>query len=102
MDAFVAVAEPIRRQLLDELIGGERCVGELVERLRLNQPTVSKHLRVLRDAGIVISRVDGPRRCYRIQPAGLEAVESWIAAYRKLWGDRLDALEAHLDEEGRK
>ena len=102
MDVFEAVAEPTRRQLLDELRAGERRVGDLVERLGLAQPTVSKHLRVLRDAGIVVSRVEGQHRCYRIEPAGLEAIESWIGAYRRLWSDRLDALEVHLDEEERK
>ena len=97
MDPFVAVAEPTRRRLLDELLHGESSVGQLVDRLGMNQPTISKHLRVLRDAGLVASRVDAQRRCYRIQPAGLEAIDSWLAAYRRLWTGRLDALEAHLD-----
>jgi DNA-binding transcriptional ArsR family regulator len=97
VDAFTAVAEPTRRRLLDELLGGERTVGELVDRVGLNQPTVSKHLRVLRDAGLVASRTDAQRRCYRIDPEGFGAIEKWIAAYRKLWSRRLDALEAHLE-----
>jgi DNA-binding transcriptional ArsR family regulator len=99
VDAFVAVAEPTRRRLLDELLHGESSVGELVDRLGMNQPTVSKHLRVLKDAGLVISRVDAQRRYYRVEPAGLEAIDSWIASYRRLWAGRLDALEAHLAHE---
>jgi DNA-binding transcriptional ArsR family regulator len=97
VDVFVAVAEPTRRRLLDELLDGERTVGELVGRLRLNQPTVSKHLRVLKEAGLVSSRADAQRRCYRIEPSGFGAIETWMAAYRGLWNRRLDALEAHLD-----
>jgi DNA-binding transcriptional ArsR family regulator len=97
VDAFAAVAEPTRRRILDELLEGESSVGDLVARLGLTQPTVSKHLRVLKEAGLVASRVDAQRRCYRIDPAGLRAVDSWISAYRRLWSRRLDSLERHLD-----
>jgi DNA-binding transcriptional ArsR family regulator len=99
VDAFVAVAEPTRRRILDALLGGERSVGELVDGLGVAQPAVSKHLRVLKDAGLVSSRVDAQRRCYRVEPAGLEPVDAWIASYRRLWARRLDALEKHLDKE---
>lgn len=98
MDAFAAVAEPTRRRILDALLGGEQSVGALVEGLGLAQPAVSKHLRVLKDAGLVSSRVDAQRRCYRLEPAGLEAVDAWIASYRRLWARRLHALENHLDQ----
>lgn len=80
VDAFAAVAEPTRRRLLDVLLDGESSVGELVDRLGSNQPAVSKHLRVLRDAGLVASRVDAQRRRYRLEPAGLRAIDGWIAS----------------------
>lgn len=98
MDVFAAVAEPTRRRLLDELRRDERSVGELVERLGLTQPLVSKHLRVLREAGLVNSRVDAQRRRYQLEPAGLRLVDSWLSSFRSLWASRLDALEAHLDQ----
>jgi len=97
VDAFAAVAEPTRRRLLDQLLDGERSVGELVERLEVSQPVVSKHLRVLRDAGLVRARIAAQRRCYRLEPAGLATIESWLEAYRRAWARRLDALEAHLE-----
>ncbi|HZT65900.1 MAG TPA: metalloregulator ArsR/SmtB family transcription factor [Acidimicrobiales bacterium] len=97
MDAFTVVADPTRRQLLDELRHGERHVGELVEALGLSQPRVSKHLRILRDSGVVACRVEAQHRRYRVEPEGLRAIDDWIAAYRQLWTGRLDALEAHLD-----
>ena len=96
MNTFAVLAEPARRRILDELLAGERPVGDLVERLALSQPTVSKHLRVLRDAGMVAARVDAQRRCYRLEPAALAELDGWLAPYRRLWADRLDALEAHL------
>ncbi|MFL6139586.1 MAG: ArsR/SmtB family transcription factor [Frankiaceae bacterium] len=101
MDAFAAVADPTRRRILVELRTRERTVGELVEALALNQPTVSKHLRVLRDARLVVSRVDAQRRHYRVDPTGMREVDDWISAFRRLWTDRLDALEAHLDRRRR-
>jgi DNA-binding transcriptional ArsR family regulator len=94
---FEVLAEPRRREILDLLRGGERPVGELVEQLALSQPAVSKHLKVLRDAGLVDVRQDAQRRWYRLRPAPLAEVDAWLEPYRELWRDRLDALEAHLD-----
>lgn len=98
MPVFEVLAEPRRRQILDLLRAGERPVGDLVAALAIAQPGVSKHLRVLRDAGLVTSRVDGQRRLYRIEPAPLREVDAWVAPYRALWGAALDALQDHLDE----
>ncbi|HEV8687655.1 MAG TPA: metalloregulator ArsR/SmtB family transcription factor [Gaiellaceae bacterium] len=95
--AFDALAEPNRRHILDLLRERERPVGDLVERLRVSQPTVSKHLRVLRDAGLVEARTDAQRRLYRVRPESLRAVDEWLAPYRQLWAERLDDLERHLD-----
>lgn len=97
-----ALAEPRRRALLDALLEGERPVNELVEQLGLSQPLVSKHLRVLREAGLVEARVDGPRRLYRIMPQPLADLDDWLGAYRKFWSVRLDRLEDHLDERRKK
>jgi DNA-binding transcriptional ArsR family regulator len=94
---FEVLAEPRRREILDLLRGGERPVGELVDELELSQPAVSKHLRVLRDAGLVEVRTDAQRRWYRLSPAPLAEIDAWLAPYRDLWRTRLDALEAHLD-----
>jgi DNA-binding transcriptional ArsR family regulator len=94
---FEVLAEPRRRQILDLLRGGERPVGELVEKLTLAQPTVSKHLRVLREAGLVEVRHDAQRRWYRLRPEPLVEIDSWLAPYRQLWTASLDALERHLD-----
>jgi DNA-binding transcriptional ArsR family regulator len=94
---FEVLAEPRRRQILDLLRGGERPVGELVEKLTLTQPTVSKHLRVLREAGLVEVRHDAQRRWYRLRPEPLAEIDSWLAPYRQLWTASLDALERHLD-----
>jgi DNA-binding transcriptional ArsR family regulator len=96
---FAVLAEPNRRRILDELCQGERTVGELVERLSVSQPAVSKHLRVLREADLVASRVDKQHRRYRLRPAPLAEVDAWLAPYRRFWTERLDALEAHLDQE---
>ena len=98
MTAFAAVAEPSRRLILDLLRERERPVGELVDRLRMSQPGVSKHLRVLREAGLVKVRADGRRRLYGLQPQPLAEVDEWLAPYRQHWGERLDALERHLEE----
>ena len=95
---FAVLAEPNRRRILDELRQGERSVGELVDRLALSQPAVSKHLRVLKDANLVTSRVDAQRRRYRLRPAPLTEIDEWLAPYRRFWADHLDALEAYLDE----
>ncbi|WP_285774854.1 metalloregulator ArsR/SmtB family transcription factor [Microtetraspora sp. NBRC 13810] len=95
--AFEVLAEPRRREILDLLRDGERQAGEIVGRLALTQPTVSKHLRVLREAGLVEVRRDAQRRWYRLRPEPLLDIDAWLAPYRRLWGDRLDALERHLD-----
>jgi DNA-binding transcriptional ArsR family regulator len=101
---FELLAEPTRRRILDLLREGERPVGELVERLSMSQPAVSKHLRVLRDSGLVDVRVDAQRRMYRLRPEPLREVDAWIEPYRQLWTDRLDRLDQHLqrmkDQEG--
>src|SRR3954470_20558269 len=94
--AFAVLAEPNRREILDLLRDGERPVGDLVDALSVSQPTVSKHLRVLREAGVVEARVDGQRRLYRVRPEPLRELDAWLAPYRALWAERLDALEAHL------
>jgi len=93
---FELLAEPNRRRILDLLRDGERPVGELVNRLSMSQPAVSKHLRVLRDSGLVDVRVDAQRRMYRLRPEPLREVDAWIAPYRRLWEDRLDRLERQL------
>jgi DNA-binding transcriptional ArsR family regulator len=95
---FTALAEPQRRLILDLLRGRELTVGELVERLRISQPGVSKHLRVLREAGLVRVRRDGRRRWYGLDAEPLAELDEWLAPYREHWGGRLDALERHLDE----
>jgi DNA-binding transcriptional ArsR family regulator len=94
---FEVLAEPRRREILDLLRDGERLVGDLVDRLALTQPTVSKHLRVLRGAGLVEVRQDAQRRWYRLRPAPLAEVDAWLAPYRRMWTSSLDALERHLD-----
>lgn len=96
--AFDVLAEPSRRHILDLLCGRERSVGELVAELDLSQPGVSKHLRVLREAGLVTVRQDAQRRWYGLRPEPLAEVDAWLAPYRHLWARRLDALERHLDE----
>jgi DNA-binding transcriptional ArsR family regulator len=93
-----AIAEPRRRALLDLLREGERPVGQLAASLDISQPAASKHLRVLREAGVVTSRVDAQRRLYSICPEPLAELDGWLAGYRSLWEERLDALAAHLDE----
>ena len=95
--AFEVLAEGRRREILDLLRAGERPVGELVDALELSQPAVSKHLRVLREAGLVEVRQDAQRRWYRLRPAPLAEIDAWLEPYRDLWRGRLDALEAHLD-----
>jgi DNA-binding transcriptional ArsR family regulator len=96
-EAFEVLAEPNRRRILDLLRDRERPVGELVDALTVSQPAVSKHLRVLRDAGLVESRVDAQRRVYRVSAAPLREIDDWLAPYRALWTSSLDALERHLD-----
>ena len=96
--ALEALAEPHRRAILDALRDGERPVSALVEQLGVSQPLVSKHLRVLREAGLVEARVDAQRRLYRIRPEPLADLDQWLGAYRKFWSVQLDRLEDHLDE----
>jgi DNA-binding transcriptional ArsR family regulator len=96
--SFVVLAEPSRRAILDLLRDGERPVGDLVDRLPLSQPAVSKHLRVLREAGLVDVRRDRQRRLYRLRPEPLAEIDAWLAPYRRLWTRSLDALEQHLEE----
>jgi DNA-binding transcriptional ArsR family regulator len=98
MTAYAALAEPHRREILDLLRGGERTVGDLVERLQLSQPGVSKHLKVLREARLVASRTHGRHRVYALQPQPLAEVDAWLEPYRDFWSERLDALERHLEE----
>jgi DNA-binding transcriptional ArsR family regulator len=98
MAAFEVLAEPSRRRIMDLLLPAERSVGELVDALAMSQPSVSRHLRVLREAGLVRVRTDAQRRLYRIEPAPLRAVDEWLAPYRRLWASRLDALQQHLQD----
>jgi DNA-binding transcriptional ArsR family regulator len=91
------LAEPSRRRILDLLLAGERPVGELVEGTALSQPSVSKHLRVLREAGLVEVRSDAQRRIYRVRPDPLRDLDEWLAPYRRLWAARLGALGEHLE-----
>jgi DNA-binding transcriptional ArsR family regulator len=94
---FELVADPTRRTILDLLRERERSVGDLVERIGLSQPGVSKHLRALREAGLVGVRRDAQRRLYRLEPEQLSEIDGWIRPYREFWAGRLDALEQHLD-----
>src|SRR5437762_3664503 len=95
--AFEIIAEPNRRAILSLLMSSERSVGEIERRLRMAQPTVSKHLRVLREAGFVESTVDAQRRLYRLKPEPFQEVDAWLAQFRRFWTTHVDALERHLD-----
>lgn len=95
---FEVLAEPNRRRILDLLADGERPVGDLVAALAVSQPAVSKHLRILREAGLVVVRGDAQRRLYRVDPAPLREIDEWLAPYRAQWAASLDALERRLDE----
>lgn len=95
--AFEIIAEPNRRAILSLLVSSQRSVGELERRLRMSQPTVSKHLRVLREAGFVESTVDAQRRLYRLKPQPLQEIDAWLEPFRRFWSAHLDALERHLD-----
>jgi DNA-binding transcriptional ArsR family regulator len=101
MTAYTAMAEPSRRQILDLLREGERSVNELVARLRLSQPGVSKHLKVLREAGLVQVRPEGRRRWYALTPEPLAEVDRWLEPYRAFWSSGFDALERQLKENSR-
>jgi DNA-binding transcriptional ArsR family regulator len=95
--AFAIIAEPNRRAILGLLLSSERSVGEIERRLRMPQPTVSKHLRVLREAGFVESTVDAQRRLYRLKPEPLQELDAWLDPFRRFWSAHVDALERHLD-----
>jgi DNA-binding transcriptional ArsR family regulator len=94
---FEIIAEPNRRAILSLLVSSRQSVGEIERQLGMPQPTVSKHLRVLRDAGIVESTVDAQRRLYRLRPESLQEVDTWLAQFRRFWTAHVDALERHLD-----
>ena len=94
---FEIIAEPNRRAILSLLVSSEQSVGEIERKLRMTQPAVSKHLRVLREAGFVESTVDAQRRLYRLKPESLQEVDTWLAQFRRLWSAHIDALERHLD-----
>ena len=94
---FQIVAEPNRRAILSLLVSSHQSVGEIERQLRMTQPTVSKHLRVLRDAGFVECTVDAQRRLYRLKPESLQELDAWLAPFRRFWSAHVDALERHLD-----
>ena len=94
---FEVIAEPNRRAILSLLVLSEQSVGEIERQLRMPQPTVSKHLRVLREAGFVEATVDAQRRVYRVRPEPLREVDAWLAPFRRFWSAHVDALERHLD-----
>ena len=98
VDVFAVVAEPSRRAILAELRGGDQSVGELVDKLPLSQPTVSKHLKVLRTHHFVEAHPDAQRRLYRLCPERFRELDEWLQPYRVMWASRLDALESHLDQ----
>lgn len=95
--AFEIIAEPNRRAILSLLVSSEQSVGEIERQLHMSQPTVSKHLRVLRENGFVEATVDAQRRVYRLRPEPLQEVDAWLAQFRQFWSARVDALERHLD-----
>lgn len=95
--SFAIIAEPNRRAILSLLVSSEQSVGDIERQLGMPQPTVSKHLRVLREAGFVEARVEAQRRVYRVCPEPLREVDEWLAPFRRLWERHFDALEAHLD-----
>lgn len=97
VDAFVVLAEPTRRRILDQLRASESSVGELVDALAVSQPTMSKHLKVLREGGFVSCRPAAQHRIYRIESGPFELLDDWLEPYRRLWTKHLDALERHLD-----
>jgi len=99
MNVYEALAEPHRRQIIELVGAGERSAGEIVEVLAISQPGVSKHLRVLREAGLVSVRKDAQRRVYRLEPEKLAELDAWLAPYRRFWVNKLDALVDHLMQE---
>jgi DNA-binding transcriptional ArsR family regulator len=99
MNVYEALAEPNRRQIIDLVGQGERTAGDIVDALSISQPGVSKHLRILREAGLVSVRKDAQRRLYRLEPEKLAEIDAWLAPYRKFWSGKLDALVDHLMRE---
>jgi len=97
VESFEIIAEPNRRAILSLLVSSQQSVGEIERQLGMSQPTVSKHLRVLRDAGFVESTVDAQRRLYRLKPEPLQELDEWLSQFRRFWSAHLDALERHLD-----
>jgi len=97
MEAFEIIAEPSRRAILSLLVSSEQSVGDIERQLRMSQPAVSKHLRVLRDAGFVESTVDAQRRLYRLKPGPFQELDTWLAQFRRFWSAHVDALERYLD-----
>ena len=98
MDAFTALADPTRRQIIESLALGETSFGDLAARFEMSRPAVSQHLKVLRDAGMVTARADAQRRIYRLNKEGLDEVEAWLGSVRRFWSQRLDRLEQLLSE----
>jgi DNA-binding transcriptional ArsR family regulator len=97
---FTAIADPVRRRIVERLADGEKTAGELGEGFAISQPAMSRHLRVLREAGLVAARADAQRRLYRLTPAPLAQVDDWLTSCRKLWEERFDALKAYVEETG--
>jgi DNA-binding transcriptional ArsR family regulator len=97
VSVFEVIAEPSRRAILGLLVSSDQTVGDLERQLRMSQPTVSKHLRVMRDAGVVESTIDAQRRVYRVRPERLQELDAWLSPFRQLWTKHVDALERHLD-----
>jgi len=97
MEPFTAIADPVRRRIVEMLVDGEKTAGELGVGFAISQPAVSKHLRILREAGLVAARAEAQRRLYRLTPAPLAQVDTWLARYRKLWEERFDALKAYVE-----
>jgi DNA-binding transcriptional ArsR family regulator len=100
VEVFEALAEPIRRRIVELLAEEERSAGELAGHFRVSRPAVSKHLRVLREAGVVQVREEAQKRIYRLEPKALGTAEGWLARHRQFWQQRLDALEAQIEKEG--
>jgi len=98
VDTFSVLAEPTRRRILDELRRRDSSVGELVATMAVGQPAVSKHLKVLRDAGFVEPRIDAQRRLYRLRPEPIMEIDAWLAPFRQFWAKHVDALVKHLDQ----
>ena len=99
MRAFAALADPTRAKIIDVLATRGRTVNEIVEIFPISQPSVSRHLRILREAGLVAVRAAGRQRIYRLDPRPLREIDDWLGRYRKFWAGKLDALEQHMDEE---